>query len=182
MMFEGLTMPGPNDMWTNNTYLQMRNIQKINLDGRFTKEGRKLWMTKLFRKPLWEMRHKVSCLTQNNCSDFDGEEASNLKYLIYSAHDDQLVNVWKYLAPNNLQEDWADFASNMQLELFANDDCLAEGGAQDESCFFVNARYNGNEMAFDLCEGDNNETGCSYTDFLDYMSEIAFYQEGYEGW
>lgn len=182
LMFEGLPMPGPNT-FDDNTYMQMRNVQKIKLDGIFGATARTLYMTKFFRRPLKELRHRVSCLTKNACADFDGEEPSNLKYLIYSNHDDQMLNIAHYLQPNNLQIDWVDFATNMQFELFADPDCLAEGGAQDESCFGVNARFNGEEMAFDGCQGwlgKLNQTGCTYTDFMNYMDLIAFSQAGYD--
>lgn len=182
LMFEGLPMPGPNT-FDNNTYIQMRTMQKVKLDGMFSKEARKLYMTKFFRKPLREMRHRVSCLTSNACADFNDEEPSDLKYLIYSNHDDQMLNIAKYLSPTNLEIDYVDFATNMQMELFADDDCLATG-AQDESCFAVNIRFNGEEMALDGCSGwegkADSSTGCTYSDFVAYMDLIAFYQEGYD--
>jgi hypothetical protein len=95
--------------------------------------------------------------------------------MIYSAHDDQITNIMLWLDATNLEVDYVIYASQVVLELRADSECLTS--TNDETCFRVGARYNGNELAFDFCAGSAQPdgTGCSYSDFLSYMDEIWFY-------
>lgn len=61
------------------------------------------------------------------------------------------------------------------MELFADSECLEV--ERDESCFRVGVRVNGFELAFDGCDKSARAdgTGCSYTDFMNYLNTIWFY-------
>jgi len=41
------------------------------------------------------------------------EEMDLVKYMIYSAHDDQIVNTMDWLNPSNYEMDFAPFAANI---------------------------------------------------------------------
>ena len=81
--FEHVPMPG-NNTFDPNTYEEMRSIQKIKLDTMFTVDSRRLYLSRLFRKPLKAIQDKVACLTTGCPENYD----KTLKYMIYSAHDD----------------------------------------------------------------------------------------------
>lgn len=106
MTFDGIPVPGV-DTFDANTYFEMRLLQKAKLEGMFTKDARRLTFSRLMRKPLAEMKAKVNCQIGVSCEDEDSE----LKYMIYSAHDDQMLNLHKWLKPTNLEVDWVDYAT-----------------------------------------------------------------------
>ena len=92
--------------------------------------------SRLLRKPLKEMTGKVNSLLGK--AD-DIYTASDLKYMIYSAHDDQVNNMLAWLDVDYL---WVPFASTVTFELKYSASCLASDVA-DESCFGVSVMSNG---------------------------------------
>ena len=67
------------DQWELN-----HEFQKVYLEGVENKNSRDLMISRLLRKPLKEMQTKVNDLLAGNST-------TDLKYMIYSAHDDQVV-------------------------------------------------------------------------------------------
>lgn len=65
-----------------------------------------------------------------------------MRYMIYSAHDDQVANMWEWLHPTNVAMDTIYFASQVVYELVYDTDCLASVYANEE-CFSVDVFYNG---------------------------------------
>lgn len=181
--FEGLSFPG-NDTFDNSTYHAMRFSQKAVLVYMFDKDARRLTFSRLMRRPMALMQKAIDCsLGLDTCTDPSSEIEdltrrfpTNLKYLVYSAHDDQMFNVMQWLHPSNIRVDWVYLASQAVFELYSDADCLAT--TADESCFRVGVRYNGHEAAFDACESSarSDGTGCSWTDFKAYLDLIWFYK------
>lgn len=85
--------------------------------------------------------------------------------MIYSAHDDNIANIMYWLHPLGVEMDTILFSSQVVFELKYYTECLAN--ANDESCFRVYVRWNGNELALNGCKNsyDSNGVGCSYADF-----------------
>ena len=91
-----------------------------------------------------------------------------LKFLIYSAHDTQVVNMMTFL-----QKDfyWTPYASNVIFELKYSASCMTDG-AKDHTCFSVGVAFNGNPQLFDGCTGDNYTLeGCKYDEFVKYVND-----------
>lgn len=166
--FEGIPL-AEEGTFDANSYLEMRALQKIELVGMFTKETRRLAFSRTMRKPLEHMQNRVNELLGK---DFD---ASPLRYAIYSAHDDQVSNMWEWLHPTNVQMDFVYYASQVTFELMYDDECLTERLA-GEHCFNVNVFYNGSPLAFAECADSANAegTGCSYKDFKKHMANIWY--------
>ena len=73
----------------------------------------------------------------------------DLKYLIHSSHDTQLLNVLEFW--NLYDYDVIDqpYASSIFFELHYDDTCLRT--TRDTSCFTVEAYNNGLPVRFDTC-------------------------------
>lgn len=54
--------------------------------------------------------------------------------MIYSAHDDQISEMWDFLQLDYL---WIDYASTVTFELFSSASCLADKSKASEACFGV---------------------------------------------
>ena len=150
----------------------MMHYQTIKLEYMFDVAARRLTFSRMMRKPLAFMKAVVIC-QMVGCT-----EDSTVKYMVYSAHDDQMLNIMKWLAPTNQEVDYVLYATQLAIELRADPACLAS--TSDYSCFRVGVRFNGNELAFDGCEesADADGTGCSFVDFMKYLDSIWFYYEG----
>ena len=72
---------------------------------------------------------------------------SDLKYMIYSAHDTQVDNMEFWLDPSDYEMDYVLFASQVFFELKFSKECLAEHNSVD--CFWVDILYNNVPLAFD---------------------------------
>lgn len=57
------------------------------------------------RKPLAALQNRVDEILGKNVT------TSNLRYMIYSGHDDTVLNLMEWLVPNNAVMEWVDFAS-----------------------------------------------------------------------
>ena len=64
-------------------------------------------MSRLLRKPIDIMEQKVSAIVK-------GEEVSDVKYVLYSAHDDQVTNMLNFLGVDYY---WIPFAATVTFEL-----------------------------------------------------------------
>jgi len=100
--FEGLSFPA--DTFDDNSYLEMRTLQKIELDWMFTQDTRALAFSRIMSKPMAEMQSKVDSLLAQT-------PESALKYMIYSAHDDNIANIMKWLHPLDVEMDYVLYAS-----------------------------------------------------------------------
>ena len=99
---------------------------------------------------------------------------STLKYMIYSAHDDNISNIMKWLHPLEVEMDYVLFASQVVFELKYDSACLET--INNDSCFRVGVRWNGNELKLQGCKNshDANGVGCSYFDFKAFMGFIWY--------
>ena len=113
--FEGLTFAA--DTFDTNSYLEMRNIQKIELTYMFTQETRALAFSRIMSKPMFEMQSKVDSLLAKT-------PVSPLKYIIYSAHDDNILNIMKWMHPIDVEMDYSVFASQVVFELKYDSACF----------------------------------------------------------
>jgi len=76
---------------------------------------RQVFITKLFRKPLQAISDKVDAILA-------GKESQNdLKYIMYSAHDDNIANAILFFQPYNYYLSYVPFASSMLFELHFDD-------------------------------------------------------------
>lgn len=69
---------------------------------------------------------------------------TNLKYMLYSDHDDQIDNMWLWLNPTNFEFDYIKYASTAIFELRYNEECLKS--KRNNSCFWFNVRANGQDL------------------------------------
>jgi len=93
--------------------------------------------------------------------------------MIYSAHDTQLINMYNWLSPLNLEEDYVNYASTNFFELRYSESCL-NGPNANESCFRVGVIFNGVELVLNGCDSTG---GCGWDDFLNFMDNIWY--DGY---
>jgi len=109
-------------------------------------------MSRVLRKPLAIMKSKVANMLGKETIT-EGVELSDseadLKYMIYSSHDTQVVNMMAFLQK---EFTWVPFASTVFFELKFSAKCLASDSA-DENCFDVAVIYNGIPQVFDDCNG-----------------------------
>lgn len=144
----------------------VHEFQKVFLAYRETINTVSLEMSRLLRKPILEMRQKVATLLK-------GGKAGGLKFMIYSAHDDQVINMLNFLAADFF---WVPYSSTVTFELKYSVSCL-ESDAKSEDCFGVSVRSNGTPLLFDGCSGDKFVLeGCSFPEF-----EALMQSKWYEG-
>jgi len=80
-------------------------MQKIELTLMFTTPTRRLFLSRMMRKPLAYMKQKVDQLLGLATT------STPLKYMVYSAHDDQVDNMMVWLNPTNYEMNFVLFAS-----------------------------------------------------------------------
>ena len=92
--------------------------QKVWLTDDYSKDARDLMMSRMLRKPLSLMKEKVDMLSGLNETN---TTKKNLKFMIYSAHDTQVVNMMDFL-----QKDfkWVPYASTVTFELKFSVKCV----------------------------------------------------------
>ncbi len=83
----------------------------------FTQDTRSLAFSRIMSKPMSEMQSKVESLLAKT-------PVSQLKYIIYSAHDDNIANIMKWMHPLDVQMDYVLFASQVVFELRYDSGCL----------------------------------------------------------
>jgi len=94
-------------------------------------------MSRIMRKPLALMRNKVASILGK---EVEGTKEDDLKFVMYSAHDTQVVNMMKFLKKDLY---WTPYASTVTFELKYSAACLASENAS-EDCFGVAVNFNGN--------------------------------------
>ena len=85
----------------------------------FDKDARRLVFSRMLRRPIALMQKSIDCsLGRDTCENPDQEVndltsmfTDNLKYMVYSCHDDQLSNIMEWLNPNNVHMEWILYAS-----------------------------------------------------------------------
>ena len=98
-------------------------------------------MSRMLRKPIHFMTQKVNdALDQTNSDDSmmpddTMEFGSNLKYMIYSAHDTQVTAMMVFLTQSIDSFDYTPYSSNVIFELKYSESCLQEEPSSD--CFGV---------------------------------------------
>lgn len=68
----------------------------------------------MLRKPLAVMKAKVQAV-------IDGEDDDEYKYMIYSAHDDTITNMLRFLG---VDFDWIPFSATVTFELAYSAKCV----------------------------------------------------------
>lgn len=111
-------------------------FQKIYLGKRETKDSTDLEISRILRKPISVMKDKVAA----NLGQQD--DSSELKFMIYSAHDDQVTNMLNFLAVDYF---WVPYASTVTFELKYSASCL-ESESPSENCFGVSVLSNGKAL------------------------------------
>mmetsp|Transcript_14401 Transcript_14401/g.10134 ORF Transcript_14401/g.10134 Transcript_14401/m.10134 type:complete len:213 (+) Transcript_14401:672-1310(+) len=157
--FEGIPI---NCEFTDESWEQVKHMQKVYLTDWFSKESRDLHISRIFRRPLKIMQDKVD--------QDDEHKYDDLKYLIYSAHDTQVDNILTFLKPEDLYWNDVPYASQVVLELFQDSSCDASVTDVTEDCFYVKTIYNGIELKLSGCD----DKFCSYSQFTDYMESIWY--------
>ena len=108
--FEGLPV-ADSSVWDDNTYLEMLTMQKIELTDMFSHEARRLVFSRVMRKPLELMEQRVDEIMGRV------KETSEVRYMIYSAHDEQISNMVEYMHPTNIEQDYIKYAAQVVFEL-----------------------------------------------------------------
>ena len=97
-------------------------------------------------------------------------DGSDLKFMIYSAHDTQVDNMMVVLTQSKTSFDYVPYASQVIFELKYSADCM-----DSSHCFGVSVAFNGEPMTFPGCTGDGfTETGCRWDEFKEYISSIWY--------
>ena len=134
----------------------INEFQKILLSEDYNKNATDLMASRILRKPLSRMQNAIDKLLGKSMP------AKNaLKFMIYSAHDNQVVNMMNFLKKDYK---YIPYASTVVFEVKYSANCLAKGG--QEECFGVSVSFNGEPLLFDGCKGDTfTLEGCSWLDF-----------------
>ena len=149
--------------YTDNEWELTHEFQKVYLSLRDSKDARALEVSRMLRKPMQIMSDKVSSLLNDFVADISSE-SSKLKYVIYSAHDDQWTNMMNFLVEDYA---WIPYASTVTFELKYSSKCLKDENNASENCFGVSIISNGKPLDFKECTGDLFTLhGCSYPEFL----------------
>ena len=139
-------------------------FQRIYLSVRETEDSRALEISRILRKPLREMKQKVNDL-------LNGKKPKDLKLMIYSAHDDQLINMLDFL---KVKFPFVPYSGSVTFELKYSVSCLNSKKAS-EDCFGVSVRHNGNPIMFEGCTGDNFMLeGCKWPEFESFMKQVWY--------
>lgn len=131
--FEGY--PEHESYFSDEQWETLNEYQKVWLTDDFA-AGNSLMMSRMLRKPLALMKTHVESIL-GRTSIADREEA--LKFVMYSAHDTQVVNMMNFLAKDIY---WTPYASTVIFELKYSASCL-EGDNASEDCFGVSVVFNG---------------------------------------
>ena len=98
---------------------------------------------------------------------WSGAEDTEVKYMIYSAHDDTVLNLLRFF---KVDFDWVPFASNVVIEMKYSQQCVDGYTTDFESCFGVSIRSNGVPLRFEDqgCQGFGDLfslDGCTFIQF-----------------
>ena len=97
---------------------------------------------------------------------------SDVRYLLYSAHDTNIANIWTWLNQNKWPWYECPFASQVIIELHYDKDCLND--KNDMSCFFTFTYFNGDKQNFSPCTAQfaDEVEYCNYDVFMRHLNEI----------
>lgn len=101
-----------------------------------------------------------------------------MKYVIHSAHDTQLLNILTFLNPYNYEVIDATYCSLITVELHYDDECVLNG-KKDLTCFHVEVVSNGIPLKFDTCMDQNALNGshspyCDFAGFFKHWDKIKY--------
>mmetsp|Transcript_34044 Transcript_34044/g.42009 ORF Transcript_34044/g.42009 Transcript_34044/m.42009 type:complete len:115 (+) Transcript_34044:891-1235(+) len=108
---------------------------------RDTKDASDLEISRLLNWPMDLMKEKVQNLVEQKAD-------KTYKYVIYSAHDDTVLNMLRFL---KVDFDWIPFASTVTFELKYSEKCYEEylkGGKDIDGCVAVSILSNGVPLRF----------------------------------
>ena len=158
--FEG--EPEHSNYFSDDQWELTNELQKIWLSEDYNKDATDLMASRMLRKPLSSMQNAIDKVLGKFIPTNDA-----LKFVIYSAHDTQVVNMMNFLKKDY---DFTPYASTVVFEVKYSANCLAKGG-QDE-CFGVSVSFNGEPLLFDGCSGDTfTLEGCSWSEFKAYIKK-----------
>jgi hypothetical protein len=153
-----------NNTFTDQQWLEACEMQGVVLGYMMTHETRALTFSRMLRKPLDILKYKVDTHIQK--SSEVNEAWDKVKYVQYSDHDDQLLNIVIWLNPTNYNMTYVNFAASLFMELHYPDGC------NTEDCFTVWIFFNGLLLEFDDYCAINNK--CTYPEFVAMMDAIAY--------
>lgn len=155
--------------FTPSQWFYMRMVQKFYLTLPIGEDGRQLAITKELRKPIAMLDQKANEILSG--------QASDLKYVLYSSHDDAIANTVMFLKPLDHVMIDIPFASSIYMELHYDQACL--DSKKERSCFTVMVFHNNTPLKFDTCKQANTANGsesdfCKLDDFLSYWDKIKY--------
>ena len=177
--FEGIF--SEKDYYTDEQWEITNMYQRAWLNDDWDKNARDLMMSRMLRKPLSVMQKQVDDILGTKESFLREDSDRELpKFFIYSAHDTQIDSMLVFLSGDKESFDYVPFSSQIHFELFYSQSCVSGKtffAMPSEECFGVSIRSNGEPMKLPGCSGDgfsNDETGCTYKEFKDYMKTIWY--------
>ena len=134
-MFEGLP---PRYNWTDDEMAILYQMQVEELRGTRSPESHKVMFSDMTRPFLNMMKNIV---TPGSVAEESLMYPTDVKYLIYSAHDTNIVNILTQLNPTNYELWGVNYAASIYYELHKSDKRKCKK-SEDPACFSVKIRYN----------------------------------------
>ena len=72
---------------------------------KYTKKARDIWMSRLFSEPVNQLIKTVYSL-QKHETDKKRRKQNIPKYMMFSAHDNTIANIWEFLKPVNFEYEY----------------------------------------------------------------------------
>jgi len=122
------------------------------------------------------MQNKVNDIVSIYQGAVKVEDTNKLKYMIYSAHDDQIDSNMVWLTQSKASFDDIPYASQFIYELKYSESCFPTA-ERIQDCFGVSIAFNGTPLKLNTCNGDGfseNGTGCTWIEFWEYMNSIFY--------
>ncbi|CDW90747.1 UNKNOWN [Stylonychia lemnae] len=162
--------------FTSQEVYYLRTLQRDGLRIPCGEEGRQLFMTKQFRKPMTKMLERIRDII------FKNQTEDSLRVWSYSAHDDTISNGIPFLQPINYEIVDIPYASSFVFEAYFNQSCLdaLEDPQMKRQCFKILSYHNNNPLQFQTCQQSNIQKGlgkgyfCQLDDFLEHLSNVSF--------
>lgn len=155
--FEG-TEKVEDEYFSEDQWETTHEFQKVTLWHRDSKDASDLEVSRILNKPLAVMTGKIMGVILDKPDDI-------WKYMLYSAHDDTVLNMMRFL---KIDFAWVPFASTITIELKYSEKCVKAGREDTMSCFGVSVLSNGAPMRFEDqgCTGDVfTLNGCKWEEF-----------------
>ena len=137
--------------------------------------------SRILRKPLKVMQKHVNALLGiKNEKTAQILTSDDPKFVIYSAHDDQVDSMMVFLTGTKESFDYIRYAAQVTFELLYSQSCVA-GNAflsqPGEDCFSVTVRFDGEPLKLPGCTGDGfseDGSGCTYTEFKALIADVWY--------